>query len=134
MPSGVLRMASKGRAASWMYNEEDVDADVAAVGFGGEEEVGFGEAEVGVDEGAGFEFKSAPVDAGGDLRGKSVDEEGGGGGWVGEAGAEETVVGVEWVLVGHGSARMIGGWDAAASRNAAVKAIAGEGKLAGECG
>ena len=37
MPSGVLRMASKGRAASWMYNEEDVDADVAAVGFGGEE-------------------------------------------------------------------------------------------------
>ena len=34
MPSGVLRMTSKGRAASWMYNEEDVDADVAAVGFG----------------------------------------------------------------------------------------------------
>ena len=41
MPSGVLRMASKGMAASWMYNEEDVDADVAAVGFGGEEQVRF---------------------------------------------------------------------------------------------
>ncbi len=56
--------------AGGLVFEEDVDADVAAVGFGGEEEVGFGEAEVGVDEGAGFEFKSAPVDAGGDLRGR----------------------------------------------------------------
>ena len=127
-------MASKGRAASWMYNEEDVDADVAAIGFGGEEEVGFGEAEIGIDERAWFEFEGAPVDACGDFRGEAVDEEGGGSGWVGEAGAEETVVGVEGVLVGHGSARMIGGWDAAASGNAAVKAIAGEGKLAGECG
>ena len=118
MPSGVPRMASKGRAASWMYNEEDVDSDVAAVCFGGEEKVGFGEAEVGVDEGAGFEFKGAPVDACGDFRRESVDEEGGGCGWIGEAGAEETVVGVEGVLVGHGGARMIGGGYAAASKNA----------------
>ncbi|RFC51725.1 MAG: hypothetical protein DVB22_001341 [Verrucomicrobia bacterium] len=99
-----------------MYNEEDVDSDVAAVCFGGEEEVGFGEAEVGVDEGAGFEFKGAPVDACGDFRGEAVDEEGCCGGWVGEAGAEETVVGVEGVLVGHGGARMIGGGYAAASK------------------
>ena len=91
-----------------MYNEEDVDADVAAVGFGGEEEVGFGEAEVGVDEGAWFEFEGGPVDACGDFRGEAVDEEGGGGGWVGEAGAEEAVVGVEGILVGHGGGERIG--------------------------
>jgi len=107
MPSGVPRMASKGRAASWMYNEEDVDADVAAVGLGGEEEVGFGEAEVGIDEGAGFEFEGVPVDACGDFRWQTVDEEGGGGG-IGEAGAENTVVGVEGILVEHGGARRIG--------------------------
>jgi hypothetical protein len=101
-------MASKGRAASWMYNEEDVAADVAAVGLGGEEEVGFGEAEIGVDEGAGFEFEGAPVDAFGDLRGEAVDEEGCCGGWVGEAGAEEAVVGVEGILVWHGGAGRIG--------------------------
>jgi hypothetical protein len=101
-----------------MYNEEEVEGDVAAVGFGGEEEVGFGEAEVRVDEGAGFEFEGAPVDACGDLRWESVDEEGGGCGWVGEAGTEETVVGVEGVLVGHGGARRIGWWDAVASENA----------------
>ena len=101
-------MASNGREASWMYNEEDVDADVPAVGFGGEEEVGFGEAEVGVDEGAWFEFEGGPVDACGDFRGEAVDEEGGGGGWVGEAGAEEAVVGVEGILVGHGGGERIG--------------------------
>ncbi len=88
--------------------EEDIDANVAAISLGGEEEVGFGEAEIGVDEGAWFEFEGAPVDACGDFRGEAVDEEGGGGGWVGEASAEESVVGVEGILVGHGSARRIG--------------------------
>ena len=88
--------------------EENVNADFAAVGLGGEEEVGFGEAEVWVDEGTGFEFEGAPVDACGDFRRESVDEEGGGSGWVGEAGAEETVVGVEGILVGHGGAWKVG--------------------------
>jgi hypothetical protein len=113
--------------------EEDVDADVAAVGFGGEEEVGFGEAEIGVDEGAGFEFEGGPINACGDFRGESVDEEGGGCGWVGEAGTEESVVGVEGILVGHGGARRIGWCDAVASRNAGKDGIAVEGESAGEC-
>ena len=94
--------------AGGLVFEEDVDADLAAIGFGGEEEVGFGEAEIGVDEGAGFEFEGGPVDACGDFRWETVDEEGGGSGWVGEAGAEETVVGVEGILGGHGGARRIG--------------------------
>jgi hypothetical protein len=94
--------------AGGLVFEEEVEGDVASVGFGGEEEVGFGEAEVRVDEGTGFEFKGAPVDAFGDLRWESVDEEGGGCGWVGEAGAEEAVVGVEGILVGHGGAGRIG--------------------------
>ncbi len=101
--------------AGGLVFKEDVDADVAAVGFGGEEEVGFGEAEVWVDEGAGLEFEGVPVDACGDFRGESVDEEGGGCGRIGEAGAEETVVGVEGVLVGHAGARRIWGRDAVAS-------------------
>ena len=88
--------------------EEDIDANVAAISLGGEKEVGFGEAEIGVDEGAWFEFESAPVDACGDFRRESVDQKSGGGGWVREASAEETVVGVEGVLVGHGGARRIG--------------------------
>jgi hypothetical protein len=63
---------------------------------------------IGVDEGVGFEFEGGGVDACGDFRGESVDEEGGGGGWVGEASAEESVVGVEGVLVWHGGARRQG--------------------------
>ena len=88
--------------------EEDIDANVAAISLGGEKEVGLGEAEIGVDEGAWFEFESAPVDACGDFRRESVDQKSGGGSWIGEASAEETVVGVEGILVGHGSARRIG--------------------------
>jgi len=94
--------------AGGLVLEEDVDANLAAVGFGGEEEVGFGEAEIGINEGAWFEFEGGPVDAGGHFRREAVDEEGGGCGWVGEASAEDAVVGVKGVLVGHGGARRLG--------------------------
>jgi len=111
--------------AGGLVLEEDVDPDVAPVGFGREEEVGFGEPEVGVDKGTGLEFEGIPVDARGDFRGEPVDEEGGGRGGIGESGAEESVVGVEGVLVGHGGARRIGFRDAVASKNAAIYCFEG---------
>ena len=47
--------------------------------------------------------------------------------WIGEAGAEQAVVGVEGVLVGHGGARRMGWWNAVASGNAEISAIAALG-------
>ena len=107
-----------GIAGGLMF-KENIDSDVAPVGLGRKEQIALREAQIGVDERAGLEFKGAPVDAFGDFRGESVDKEGCRRSGIRKAGPEESVVGVEGILVGHGSERMIGSRDAEASRNAA---------------
>ncbi len=79
-----------------------------------------GVAEIVIQEGAGDELELVPLDECGDFCREVLAEEGGGVGWVREAFFEELVVWLVEVLVGHGSARMIGWWDAAASGNAAT--------------
>jgi hypothetical protein len=49
--------------------KENIDSNVAPVGLGRKEQIALREAQIGVDERAGLEFKGAPVDAFGDFRG-----------------------------------------------------------------
>jgi hypothetical protein len=118
--AGLVAEEAHGEAgiAGGLMFKENIDSDIAAVGLGRKEEVGFGEAKVRVDERAGFEFKRAPVDARGDFRGKSVDEEGRRRSGIRKAGPEESVVGMKGILVSHGSPKMIDSRDAGASRDA----------------
>ena len=81
--------------------EEQVEKGVALLDFDVEKQVALGARELGIYEGGGFEAKGAPVEGGGEFRGKMVFEKGARIFRGGKGGFEQFVVGLMDAVLGH---------------------------------